>query len=74
MREKKDVFALKLLKVNLEGSGTARAEFAMETKILAQLQARAHRGECRGVEREEWGKRGWGWVSNVFLRRVSIID
>ena len=44
VREKKDVFVLKLLKVNLEGSGTARAEFDSEARILAQLQARVHPG------------------------------
>ena len=44
VREKKDVFVLKLLKVNLEGSGTARAEFDSEARILAQLQARIHPG------------------------------
>ena len=35
---------LKLLKVNLEGSGLARAEFDSEARILAQLQARVHPG------------------------------
>ena len=52
VREKKDVFVLKLLKVNLEGSGTARAEFDAEARILAQLQARVHPGKLawlRGV-------------------------
>ena len=44
VREKKDVYVLKLLKVNLEGSGTARAEFDSEARILAQLQARIHPG------------------------------
>ena len=52
VREKKDVFVLKLLKVNLEGSGTARAEFDSEARILAQLQARIHPGthswDCGG--------------------------
>ena len=49
MREKKDVFVLKLLKVNLEGSGAARAEFDSEARILAQLQARVHPGTGVGA-------------------------
>ena len=38
------MYVLKLLKVNLEGSGTARAEFDSEARILAQLTARIHPG------------------------------
>ena len=56
VREKKDVFVLKLLKVNLEGSGVARAEFDSEARILAQLQARVHPGML-------WGGRVQGMLA-----------
>ena len=46
VREKKDVFVLKLLKTKVEGSATARAEFEKERSCLVALSARVHPGNA----------------------------
>ena len=43
-KDTSDIYCIKLLKVNVEGSQQARREFEMETRILAMFQARVHPG------------------------------